>query len=202
MKNTILSLSVITIIAMPVLAHAQNSWWDTANKALNSDAGKQAIQSLTNIQPQTGTTTPAVTAPSLSGLSNVQMNAGLKDALKIGTQTVVKQLGKEGGFSLDPKIKIPLPGPIAKADLTLKKFGLGSLTADLEARINRAAEIATPKAGALFVSAIQKMTVTDAQAILTGPRIQRHNISVKLWARNWPSKCNRSLRNLCLKPVR
>lgn len=171
MKKTILSISVLAIVMMPFVAHAQNSWWDTANKVLNSDAGKQAIQSLTKIQPQAGTTTaPAVTTSTLSGLTNTQMNAGLKDALKIGTQTVVKQLGKEGGFSLDPKIKIPLPGPIAKADSTLKKFGMGGLTADLETRMNRAAEIATPKAGALFVSAIQKMTVTDAQAILTGPQ--------------------------------
>ena len=51
----------------------------------------------------------------------------------------------------------------------MTKFGMGGLTADLDTRMNRAAELATPKAGALFVSAIQKMTITDAQTILTGP---------------------------------
>ncbi len=64
--------------------------------------------------------------------------------------------------------RMRLPAPLAKVDGTLQKFGMGGLTADLESRMNRAAEIASPKAGALCVNAIQKMTVTDAQAILTG----------------------------------
>lgn len=172
MKKILLSALVLSVFSVPSLAHAQKSWWDTANQVLNSDAGKQAIDAMTKTQTTTTTTTttkaPAGTLS--SALSDTQVSAGLKDALKVGTQTVVKQLGKEGGFSLDPKIKIPLPAPIAKADATLKKFGMGALTTDLEARMNRAAELAAPKAGTLFVNAIQKMTVTDAQAILTGPQ--------------------------------
>lgn len=175
MNKIALSFCVVSALALSSSAQAQDNWWNTANKVLNSDAGKQTIEALTKTQVTTTTTAPTTKAPAkaatigaTSALSDTQISTGLKDALKLGTQTVVKQLGKEGGFSLDPAIKIPLPAPLAKVDGTLKKFGMGSLTADLETRMNRAAEIATPKAGALFVNAIQKMTVTDAQAILTG----------------------------------
>ena len=42
------------------------------------------------------------------------------------------------------------------------------MTEDLELRINRAAEAATPKAKALFITAISEMTIEDAKNILTG----------------------------------
>ena len=166
-------LSFCAVLALSSPAQAQDSWWNTAKNVLNSDAGKQTIETLTKTQVATApakatTTAKASTIGPAAALTDTQISTGLKDALKLGTETVVKQLSKSGGFSLDPAIKIPLPAPLAKVDATLQKFGMGGLTADLEARMNRAAEIATPKAGALFVNAIQKMTVTDAQAILTG----------------------------------
>jgi len=40
---------------------------------------------------------------------------------------------------------------------------------DLENRLNRAAELATPKAKSLFVGAIRDMSVQDASGILQGP---------------------------------
>lgn len=40
---------------------------------------------------------------------------------------------------------------------------------DLEVRMNRAAEAATPRARALFVNAIRDMSIQDAQSILNGP---------------------------------
>ncbi len=173
MNKFALSFCVVSALALSSPAQAQDNWWSTAKNVLNSDAGKQTIEALTKTQAGTATTTQAsakatTIGSTAAGLSDTQISAGLKDALKIGTQTVVKQLGKDGGFSLDPKIKIPLPAPLARVDNTLQRVGMGGLTADLEARMNRAAEIATPKAGALFVNAIQKMTVADAQAILTG----------------------------------
>lgn len=173
MNKFALSFCVVSALALSSPVQAQDSWWNTARNVLNSDAGKLTIEALTKTQATTTqatarTNAKATTIGSTAALSETQISTGLKDALKLGTQTVVRQLGKEGGFSLDPKIKIPLPAPLTKVDTTLQKFGMGSLTADLETRMNRAAEIATPKAGALFVNAIQKMTVTDAQAILTG----------------------------------
>ena len=44
-----------------------------------------------------------------SQLTHGEIAAGLKETLRTGTATVVNQLGKPGGFSDDPQIRIPLP---------------------------------------------------------------------------------------------
>jgi hypothetical protein len=113
--------------------------------------------------------TPAASSSLGSQLSSTQIGDGLKQALSLGAKNVVARLSKTGGFNLDPKIHIPLPGPLDKAAGVLKTMGLGSLTTDLDDRMNHAAELAVPKAGALFADAIQKMTLDDARAILNGP---------------------------------
>jgi len=46
---------------------------------------------------------------------------------------------------------------------------MGSMLDDLELKLNRAAEAATPKAKALFLQSIQQMTLEDAQAVYSGP---------------------------------
>jgi hypothetical protein len=48
--------------------------------------------------------------------------------------------------------------------------GAGSLTDDLEVKMNRAAEAAAPKAKTILAGAIQKMSIADARGILTGPK--------------------------------
>lgn len=106
---------------------------------------------------------------SLSDLSALEINQGLKEALSVGTGRVVSQLGRANGFNYDPQIRIPLPSTLAKVDSVLSKVGMNSLTEDLELRLNRAAEAATPKAKVLFMQAISQMTFDDARAILTGP---------------------------------
>lgn len=106
---------------------------------------------------------------SLGALSNTDIIAGLKEALNIGSSNVVNQLGILNGFNTDPNIRIPLPSTLAKVDKTLSAIGMNSLTEDLELRLNRAAEAATPRAKELFISAIQQMTIDDARGILTGP---------------------------------
>ncbi len=103
-----------------------------------------------------------------SSLSNTQIIAGLKEALNVSSKQVVAQLGKTGGFNLDPQIHIPLPNQLKKLDSGLKIIGYGHLTADLEERMNKAAELATPKAKQLFINSISKMTFADAREILTG----------------------------------
>ncbi len=103
-----------------------------------------------------------------AGLSTEQITLGLKEALNVGTRVVVAQLGRTGGFNLDPTIRIPLPPAFTKADAALKAVGLGKLTGDLENKMNEAAELAVPQAQALFVNAISKMTIADARNILSG----------------------------------
>lgn len=102
-----------------------------------------------------------------AGLSGGQIAMGLKEALTVGTGTVVAQLGKTGGFNLDPKIRIPLPSTLARVDTALKAVGMGNLTGDLERRMNEAAELAVPQAKSLFINAISQMTITDARKILS-----------------------------------
>ncbi len=106
---------------------------------------------------------------SASSLSQGEMGDGLKEALRVGTDAVVSRLGTTDGFYGDKAIHIPLPGQLATVQKALKAAGYSSLVDDLELKLNRAAEQATPKAKALFVDAIAAMTIQDAAKILNGP---------------------------------
>ena len=112
---------------------------------------------------------PSGSSSSAGSLTQGEMGDGLKEALRVGTETVVAQLGKTDGFNADKAIHIPLPGQLATVQKALKAAGYSSLVDDLELKLNRAAEQATPKAKALFVDAIAAMTIQDAQKILSGP---------------------------------
>jgi len=111
----------------------------------------------------------AVLGSGASGLSTQDIVKGLKAALETGSGTVVKQLGARDGFNTDSAIRIPLPKSLVKARDLAAKVGLDGQFNDLELRLNRAAELATPKAKALFVQAIRGMSVSDARGILNGP---------------------------------
>lgn len=102
-------------------------------------------------------------------LSSDEVGNGLKEALRVGTETVVGNLGATDGFNLDPAIHIPLPSQLDKVRSLLGKVGMDSMLTDLEVGLNRAAEIATPKAKSLFVQAISDMTLDDAMNIYKGP---------------------------------
>ena len=105
-----------------------------------------------------------------AALSNSEISAGLKEALRIGATQVVSRLGQSNGFNLDPQIHIPLPAQLQSVDRALSAIGMGSLTQNLESRLNKAAEIATPKAKQLFINAISGLSMEDAYAILRGPK--------------------------------
>jgi len=117
--------------------------------------------------------TPAsssATATAMKALSHSDMIAGLKDALRVGSERVVAQLGKTDGFNADPKIHIPLPDSMQTVKSALDSAGMGSMMDDLELKMNRAAEAATPKAKKLFGDAVQAMSIEDAEQILNGPQ--------------------------------
>ena len=104
-----------------------------------------------------------------SALSADKIAAGLKEALRVGSETVVAQLGKTDGFYSDPEIHIPLPENFKTVRNALNKIGMSSMLDDLELRLNRAAEMATPKAKELFLQSIKEMTLDDAMGIYKGP---------------------------------
>lgn len=103
-----------------------------------------------------------------ASLPKAEIAAGLREALRVGTERVVGQLGVEDGFNADEAVRIPLPKSLKPVRKALKAVGLSSMTDDLELRLNRAAEAAVPQAKTLFWSAIQEMTLDDVVAIYEG----------------------------------
>lgn len=106
---------------------------------------------------------------SAGALSIEEISGGLKQALSVGTQEVVAQLGQSDGFNADPVIHIPLPRALVNARKVAAKVGLESSFDSLETRLNQAAEKAVPNARRLFLGAISQMTLADARGILQGP---------------------------------
>lgn len=107
---------------------------------------------------------------STSSLTNTEIGNGLKEALRVGTERLVGQLGSANGFNNDPQVHIPLPDTLKKVQSALKRFGMSGMADDLELRLNRAAEAATPKAKKLFFDSITAMTLDDVRKIYNGPK--------------------------------
>lgn len=101
-------------------------------------------------------------------LTEQDIAAGLKEALSIGAERVVSQVGKRNGYLKDKAIHIALPKDLQKVHKTLNKLGLGRYTKELEVKMNRAAEIAAPKAKKIFISAIKDMRWQDVKTIYNG----------------------------------
>lgn len=103
------------------------------------------------------------------GLTENEVVDGLKEALEIGTSKAVTLVSKKNGYLKNPKIKIPLPENVRKAENILRSIGLGSKVDEFELSMNRAAERAAPKAKAIFWNAIRRMSFSDARQLLDGP---------------------------------
>jgi hypothetical protein len=110
----------------------------------------------------------SASAVDLASLSNQDATGGLRDALVQGAGAAVGKLGVTDGFFANPKVKIPLPDYLKKAEKTMRFFGMGKQADELVLRMNRAAEAAVPEAKTLLVDAVKKMSVQDAKTILTG----------------------------------
>ncbi len=135
--------------ATPGPARAQGDWWQR---------GKDLVGGLGS-NGETGD----------ASLSDAEIGSGLKEALEVGTARVVSQLSQPDGFNADPAVHIPLPDSLDRVQSALDAVGMSSLLDDLELRLNRAAEQATPPAKDIFFQAIRDMTLDDARQILNGP---------------------------------
>ena len=102
-------------------------------------------------------------------LTSQEAAAGLKDALRLGTDAAVTRLSRENGYFDDANVRIPLPGFLGEAQTALGRIGMSGLFDDLELRLNRAAETAAPQAKNIFVSAITSLSVSEAIDIVRGP---------------------------------
>jgi hypothetical protein len=114
-----------------------------------------------------GTMSTPQTMP--NGLTDSEIAKGLKDALRVGTETVVGQLGRLDGFNADPAVHIPLPNSLQRVKSALGTVGMSGMMDDLELKLNRAAEQAAIPAKQLFWDSIETMTIEDVKGIYTGP---------------------------------
>lgn len=145
-KKSSIAVATALMVAWPLSAPAQD-WFKSGSKLLGDMLGQQ----------------------SESALDTDQISKGLREALRVGSESVVSRLGSTDGFNGDPDVHIPLPRKVAQARELLSRVGLGSQLDDLELQLNRAAEVAVPRAKSLFVDAIANMSLDDARGILNGP---------------------------------
>jgi hypothetical protein len=124
---------------------------------------------LMEVAEQAGGTVPSGPAP----LSESEVVSGLKEALRVSTDTAVSNLSITNGFFGNAMLKILLPpeASIITDNLdnpVLKAVGISSKVDDVILRMNRSAEEASAKAKPIFVNAIKGMSIQDAFGILRG----------------------------------
>lgn len=129
-------------------------------KATTKDSsGNSSIDKLKNVIPGN---------KSGGGLSNDDIVSGLKEALRVGTDSSSKKLSKLDGFFGDAAIKILMPQEAQNVEKKLRSIGMGSLVDKAILSMNRAAEDAASGVGNIFWTSIKQMSVTDGLQILRG----------------------------------
>jgi hypothetical protein len=140
----------LVVLVLVATAHAQ--FGDIFKKKDPNTASRSAAPS--------GSLTPS--------LANDKIAAGLREALQVSTANAVALVGKPDGFLKNDAIRIPLPEKLNTVGRGLRMVGMGAPLDELEVGMNRAAEQATPRAKAIFLAALKKMTFDDARRIWSG----------------------------------
>jgi len=104
----------------------------------------------------------------IGGLSDAKIGSGLKEALRVGTETAVSLTGKTDGYFANQAIKILMPSQLETADKGLRMVGYGPQLDEFVLSMNRAAEAAAPWAKKIFGDAIGAMNIEDARKIWSG----------------------------------
>ena len=144
MKNIIRILSIAVLIPMVSCSQIDfNKIGKTINKDLNGINGKKP-------------------------LSNDEIIAGLKEALKVGSNNAASSASKADGYFKHPVIKIPFPPEAQQMESSLRSIGMGKQVDEFIMTLNRAAEEAAKQAAPIFINAITSMTITDGLSILKG----------------------------------
>ncbi|MGB4845317.1 MAG: DUF4197 domain-containing protein [Ferruginibacter sp.] len=142
MKKFLFFLAVVTLGFQSVSAQGLKGLFDKVKSATSNDSG--------------------------SNLSNDDIISGLKEALRVGTDSSSKKLSKLDGFFGDAAIKILMPEEAKKVEKTLRSFGMGSMVDKAILSMNRAAEDAASGVGNIFWTAIKGMSIKDGLQILRG----------------------------------
>ena len=99
---------------------------------------------------------------------DVDVSAGLKEALNNGIEAAVSQLSAKNGY-LESPYKVLIPSDAQKIIDKVKMIpGFQDVETKLVNQMNQAAEIAAKKATPIFLNAIKQMSFADAKSILTG----------------------------------
>jgi hypothetical protein len=120
--------------------------------------------------PAADTAQPAVedVVPNTDGLTQSEASGGIKEALALGVQKAVSQLGKQDGFLADQAVRIATPKKLRKLTKVAKELGAGKYVEQFETAMNRAAEAAVPLAGDTFADAVRGLSVEDAISLVRG----------------------------------
>ena len=102
------------------------------------------------------------------GVSDSEINSGLKQALQFGIDKEVTKLAEENGFFTNELVRIGLPPELQKVDKTLRDVGLDALADEGLKVLNRAAEDAVSEAIPVFADAVTGISFADARNILLG----------------------------------
>lgn len=141
---------------MPLVKHHRARLWLTLCLLLSGCVETEALLRKLDTRPG-------------GGLSQEQIAAGLREALRVGTERAVHSLARPDGYYGDLRLRIPLPEGIAGLEDPLRRLGFGSQVDGFVTSMNRAAERAAPQALDIFVQAASRMSVDDARRILQGP---------------------------------
>lgn len=101
-------------------------------------------------------------------LSTDEIASGLREALRVGSERVVGNVGRADGYNASKDIHIPLPENLQKVQSALEMVGLSEMGDDLELKLNRSAEQAAPEAKEVFFQSISEMTMDDVDRIYNG----------------------------------
>lgn len=104
----------------------------------------------------------------VSGISELDIAKGLREALDLGIDKQVSKLTQKDGYYKNELVKILLPKELKKVDQALRDIGLSSLADEGLKLLNRAAEDAVKEATPIFINAVKDITFTDAKNILLG----------------------------------
>lgn len=141
------SLALIGLLGWTSPSHADFGWFKKTFRNL-TDGENTAIQ---NIK-----------------LSDTRIGQGLKEALRVGIDNTVTQLGQLDGYYKNEDIQLRLPKKLRTLEKGLRMVGFDQQIDEFILSMNRAAEAAAPQARDIFLNSLFDMTITDAQKIYRG----------------------------------
>src|SRR6476661_11023041 len=108
--------------------------------------------------------------PMSTTITQAEAAQGIREALDQGVGRGISLLNKENGFFGNEAYKLLLPPEAQRIENTLRQLGMSAMVDKAILQINRAAEDAVGSARPIFLDAIKEMTISDAIAIVKGPR--------------------------------